>query len=89
MGMAPKKINFGRTTIARAKAAVKRNRAAKRKKPAHNQKDNPKQVELEPKLNALMDTLNSQIRWLRRTTQGPDERTQSNHRRPGQSPRTV
>jgi hypothetical protein len=30
--MAPKKINFGRTTIARAKAAVKRNRAAKRKK---------------------------------------------------------
>jgi hypothetical protein len=32
MGMAPKKINFGRTTIARAKAAVKRNRAAKRKK---------------------------------------------------------
>jgi hypothetical protein len=30
--MAPKKINFGRTTIARAKAAVKRHRAAKKKK---------------------------------------------------------
>jgi sRNA-binding protein len=32
MGMVQKKINFGRTTIARAKAAVKRHRAAKKKK---------------------------------------------------------
>jgi hypothetical protein len=31
VGMAQKKINFGRTTIARAKAAVKRHRAAKKK----------------------------------------------------------
>jgi len=30
--MATNKINFARTTIARAKAAVKRNRAAKKKK---------------------------------------------------------
>jgi hypothetical protein len=30
--MAQKKINFGRTTIARAKAAVKKHRAAKKKK---------------------------------------------------------
>jgi hypothetical protein len=30
--MVLKKINFGRTTIARAKAAVKRHRAAKKKK---------------------------------------------------------
>jgi len=29
--MAPTKINFGRTTIARAKAAVKRHRVAKKK----------------------------------------------------------
>jgi hypothetical protein len=32
VGMAQKKINFGRTTIARAQAAVKRHRAAKKKK---------------------------------------------------------
>jgi len=32
MGMAQKKINFRRTTIARAKAAAKKHRAAKKKK---------------------------------------------------------
>jgi hypothetical protein len=63
VGMAQMKINFRRTTIARAKAAVKRHRADKKKKAAHNQKD--KQVELEPKLNAFPHTLNSQVRWLR------------------------
>jgi len=64
MGMAQKKINFGRTTIAGAKAAVKRHRAAKKKKrPLTNQKDSPKQVELKPKLNAFLDTPNSQVRW--------------------------
>jgi hypothetical protein len=65
VGMAQMKINFRRTTIARAKAAVKRHRAVKKKKAAHNQKDSPKQVELEPKLNAFLHTLNSQVRWLR------------------------
>jgi hypothetical protein len=65
VGMAQMKINFRRTTIARAKAAVKRHRAVKKKKAAHNQKDSPKQVELEPKLNAFPHTLNSQVRWLR------------------------
>jgi hypothetical protein len=39
VGMAQMKINFRRTTIARAKAAVKRHRADKKKKAAHNQKD--------------------------------------------------
>jgi hypothetical protein len=39
--MAPKKINFRRTTIARAKAAVKKHRAAK-KNPARSLRGNPK-----------------------------------------------
>src|SRR6266849_3576556 len=68
VGMALKKINFGRTTIARAKPPLRDTGPPRRKRPAHNQKDSPKQVELEPKLNAFLDTLNSQIRWLRRTT---------------------
>jgi hypothetical protein len=38
VGMAQMKINFRRTTIARAKAAVKRHRAVKKKKAAHNPK---------------------------------------------------
>ena len=38
MGMAQKKFNFPRTTIARAKAAIKKHRAAKKKKPARDLK---------------------------------------------------
>jgi hypothetical protein len=38
VGMAQMKINFRRTTIARAKAAIKRHRAVKKKKAAHNPK---------------------------------------------------
>ena len=68
VGMARKKINFGRTSIAPAKAAVKRYRAAKKKKAAHNQKDSPKQVELEPKFNVFLEAPNSQVRWLRSTS---------------------
>jgi hypothetical protein len=55
VGMAQKKIHFGRTTIARAKSAVKRHRAAKKKKGHSQSKKPPKQVELEPKLNAFLD----------------------------------
>jgi hypothetical protein len=54
-GMAQKKINFGRTTIAGAKAAVKRHRAAKKKKGRSQSKRQSKQVELEPKLNAFLN----------------------------------
>ncbi len=45
----------------------------RRKTPAHNQKDGPKQVELEPKLNAFLDSLKSQGLWLRRTTRRKSE----------------
>ena len=41
VGMAQMKINFRRTTIARAKAAVKKHRAAKKKKPPRNEQDSP------------------------------------------------
>jgi hypothetical protein len=40
----------------------------RRKKAAHNQKDSPKQVELEPKFNAFLEAPNSQVRWLRSTS---------------------
>ena len=39
--MIQKKTNFRRTTIAPAKSAVKKHRAAKRKKRARNLRDNP------------------------------------------------
>jgi hypothetical protein len=53
--MAQKNINFRRTKIARAKAAVKKAPGClEEKKPARSQKDSPKQVDL----NALLDTLN-------------------------------
>jgi len=40
--MAPKKLNFRRTTIARAKAAVKKHQAAKKKNRDGDLKGNPK-----------------------------------------------
>jgi hypothetical protein len=40
--MAPKKLNFRRTTIAPAKAAVKKHQAAKKKDRGRDLKGNPK-----------------------------------------------
>ena len=55
-GMAQKKITFRRTTIARAKAAVKRHRAAKKKRArSRPERQSPKQGELSTKLNAILD----------------------------------
>jgi hypothetical protein len=58
--MAEKKLNLLRSTIARGKAAVKEHRVAKKKKARAQPKDNPKQIELAPKLNLILDTLSSQ-----------------------------
>jgi hypothetical protein len=44
--MAPKKLNFRRTTIARAKAAVKKHQAAKKKNRGRDPKGQSKVVEL-------------------------------------------